>query len=107
MTARRQQLPDGSLGAHAQVSVGDNPITRSPAMPRLPDVLVMNADERRREVAAILAAGVVRLQSNPGGCAPNSENLSESSPTDLAIHPNSATHVTVREALNANTESQT
>lgn len=76
-------------------------------MPRLPDVLIMNADDRRREVAAILAAGVVRLQSNSAGSEPNSGNLSKSSPTDLAIHPTSATHVTVREALNENMESET
>jgi hypothetical protein len=67
----------------------------------------MKPAERHREIAAILAAGVVRLQSKSGSSASNSENLSESSPTDLAMRPESATHVTVREALNAHTENQT
>jgi hypothetical protein len=107
MTVRRSNQPDGSPSEQTQDSVGSNPITRSPAMPRPPDVFILKPAERHREIAAILAAGVVRLQSKSGSSAPNSENLSESSPTGLAIRPNSATHVTVREALDANTESQT
>ena len=76
-------------------------------MPRSAEPDPMPTETRRREVARILAAAVVRLRTRPTILPTSAEELSESSPTALELPPSSATHVTVREAVAATTEDQT
>ena len=73
-------------------------------MPRLAGADLIPPEARRREVARILAAAVVRLRTRPAPLRIASEELSKSSPTALESAPCSATHVTVREAVNAQPE---
>ena len=73
-------------------------------MPRPAEPDPMPPEARRREVARILAAAVVRLRTRPAPLPVASKELSKSSPTALESARLSATHVTVREAVNAQPE---
>ena len=73
-------------------------------MPRPPDVQTMTPEARRHEIATILAAAMVRFRVRSAVFPTSSEELSKSSPTALASAPSSATHVTVREVVNAKAE---
>jgi hypothetical protein len=73
-------------------------------MPRLPADLTMQPEARRREIATILATAMVRLQLRPGALNRTAGKSPKSSPTRLANGPSASTHVTVREAFNANKE---
>ena len=73
-------------------------------MPEPDETNALPAEERRREVARIFATAVVRLRTRPAASPAPSEELSKSSRTALASAPCSATHVTVREAVNAEPE---
>ena len=76
-------------------------------MPRPDDPNAIPPEAHRHEIATILAAAVVRLRTRSAVLPPSSEELSKSSPTALASAPCSATHVTVREAVNAKPEDRT
>ena len=73
-------------------------------MPEPNDTNALPPDARRREIARILATAVVRLRTRPAASPAPSEELSKSPRTALASAPCSATHVTVREAVNAEPE---
>jgi hypothetical protein len=75
-------------------------------MPRCTDIEPLPPEARRREVARILAAAVVRLPTRPMPLPTLTEKLSKSSPTALASTPCSATHVTVREDVNNQPENR-
>jgi hypothetical protein len=75
-------------------------------MPRCTDTEALPPEARRREVARILAAAVVRLRTRPAPLPALTEKLSKSSPTALASAPCSATHVTVREDVNKQPENR-
>lgn len=75
-----------------------------PALPPPGDTGPLGPDARRREVARMLAAAVVRLQTHRGTRPGPRGELSESSPAALESPPSSATHVTVREAANPQPE---
>jgi hypothetical protein len=103
-TPIRRNQPDGSPGAQAQVSVGTNPTSGKPAMPRIDEPDTLSPVDRRRETARILARAVLRIGTRSAASSEKAEELSESSRARLAIRPCSATHVTVREDVNAKPE---
>lgn len=76
-------------------------------MPRSTDTQPFPPEARRREVARILAAAVVRLRTRPTILPTSAKELSKSSPAALELPPSSATHVTSRQAVAATTEDQT
>ena len=73
-------------------------------MPGPDDTNALPPDARRREIARILATAVVRLRTRSAASPACSGKLSESSRSALASASCSATHVTVREAVNAKPE---
>ena len=88
--------PRGSVAADMQPAV--------PAM--LPHAAAgsLAPEARRREVARLLAAAAVRLQTRRGARPTACRELSESSPRALESPRRSATHVTVREDVDAQPE---
>jgi hypothetical protein len=73
-------------------------------MSRSADTVPIPPQQRRREIVGMLAAAVVRLQTRRGTRMGPRGKLSESSPAALESTPSSATHVTVRETVNAQPE---
>ncbi len=74
-------------------------------MPRVAQATVMTPEQRRREVALVLAAAVLRLR--PRSADPFPEDCGEKTLTGLESAPSSATHVIVREDVASTMEEPT
>lgn len=101
-----QNQPGGLPGAQAQVAVGTARPEKT-AMARTTETDATTPEARRREIAGILAAAMLRLRTRPRPVPTLSEEEQKSSLSALANVSSPATYVTVREDVNAKTEDRT